>query len=97
MHTGEPYFPNDDEIINEQQQCLEKLYDFNATPPHELKKREAMLKYMFFEIGKNYWLGAGVIVVPGVTIGDNTVIGAGSVVTKDIPSGLVQSAIHAAF
>ncbi len=40
-------------------------------------------------IGRNCWLGAGVIVVPGVTIGDNAVIGAGSVVTKDIPSGVV--------
>ena len=40
-------------------------------------------------IGKNCWLGASVIVMPGVTIGDNTVIGAGSVVTKDIPSGVV--------
>ena len=40
-------------------------------------------------IGKNCWLGAGVIVMPGVTVGDNTVIGAGSVVTKDIPSGVV--------
>lgn len=40
-------------------------------------------------IGRNCWLGAGVIVMPGVTIGDNTVIGAGSVVTKDIPSGVV--------
>lgn len=40
-------------------------------------------------IGKNCWLGAGVIVMPGVTIGDNTVIGAGSVVTRDIPSGVV--------
>ena len=41
------------------------------------------------KIGRNCWLGAGVIVVPGVTIGDNTVIGAGSVVTKDIPSNVV--------
>ena len=40
-------------------------------------------------IGRNCWLGAGVIVMPGVTIGDNSVIGAGSVVTKDIPSGVV--------
>ena len=40
-------------------------------------------------IGRNCWLGAGVIVMPGITIGDNTVIGAGSVVTKDIPSGVV--------
>lgn len=40
-------------------------------------------------IGKNVWLGAGVIVMPGVTIGDNSVIGAGSIVTKDIPSNVV--------
>lgn len=40
-------------------------------------------------IGKNCWLGAGVIVMPGVTIGDNVIIGAGSVVTKDIPSDVV--------
>ena len=40
-------------------------------------------------IGKNCWLGAGVIIVPGVTIGDNVVIGAGSVVTKDIPDNVV--------
>lgn len=40
-------------------------------------------------IGKNCWIGAGALIMPGVTIGDNTVIGAGSVVTKDIPSGVV--------
>ena len=40
-------------------------------------------------IGNNVWLGAGVIVMPGVTIGDNSVIGAGSIVTKDIPSNVV--------
>ena len=40
-------------------------------------------------IGRNCWLGAGVIVLPGVKIGDNSVIGAGSVVTKDIPSNVV--------
>ena len=40
-------------------------------------------------IGKNCWLGAGVIVLPGITIGDNTVVGAGSVVTKDLPPNVV--------
>ena len=40
-------------------------------------------------VGRNCWLGAGVIVMPGISIGDNTVIGAGSVVTKDIPAGVV--------
>ena len=40
-------------------------------------------------IGKNCWIGAGVIIVPGITIGDNVVIGAGSIVTKDLPSNVV--------
>lgn len=40
-------------------------------------------------IGKNCWIGAGAIILPGVTIGDNSVIGAGSVVTKDIPANVV--------
>jgi maltose O-acetyltransferase len=40
-------------------------------------------------IGDNVWLGGGVIVCPGVTIGADTVVGAGSVVTRDLPSGVV--------
>ncbi|MBQ7841305.1 MAG: sugar O-acetyltransferase [Lachnospiraceae bacterium] len=51
----------------------EKSYQYNA-PIH---------------IGRNCWLGAGVIVLPGITIGDNVVIGAGSVVTKDLPSNVI--------
>lgn len=166
MHSTKLYLPSDPEIAKEQQKCLNRLYDFNQTRPTELKKREAMLKEMFAEIGdgcyieppfhanwggrhvhfgnhvyanfnltlvddthiyigshtmigpgviiataghpvlpilreqeyqynapihigSNCWLGAGVIVLPGVIIGDNTVIGAGSVVTKDIPSDVV--------
>lgn len=166
MHIGELYLPNDDEIMKEQTMCLEKLYDFNSTRPHEAEKRTALLKEMFAEIGencyiepplysnwgghhvhfgkniyanfnltlvddthiyvgdytmfgpnvtiataghpilpelrekgyqynfpvrigKNCWIGAGVIIVPGITISDNVVIGAGSIVTKDIPSNVV--------
>lgn len=40
-------------------------------------------------IGDNVWIGAGAIVLPGVTIGDNVVIGAGSVVTRDVPCNVV--------
>lgn len=40
-------------------------------------------------IGKNCWIGAGAIILPGVTIGDNVVVGAGSVVTKDLPDNVV--------
>lgn len=166
LHGGKLYLPNDEELMREQLACINKLYDFNATRPTELKKREKMLKEMFAEIGegcyieppfhanwggrhchfgkyvyanfnltavddthiyvgdytmigpnvtlasaghpvlpalrekayqfnapvrigRNCWLGAGVIVVPGVTVGDNSVIGAGSVVTKDIPPNVV--------
>lgn len=52
--------------------------------------REKGLQYNLpVHIGKNCWLGAGVIINPGVTIGDNSVIGSGSVVTRDIPPGVV--------
>lgn len=166
MHTGELYFPGDEEIMAEQMKKLEILYDFNQTRPSEMTKRNALLKELFAEIGencyiepplhanwggahvhfgnnvyanfnltmvddthiyvgdhtmlgpnvtiaaaghpilpelrrqgyqynmpvhigKNCWIGAGVVIVPGVTIGDDVVIGAGSVVTKDIPSRVV--------
>lgn len=166
MHSGMLYYPSGDDVMKEQLECLDKLYDFNLTRPSELDKRAEMLKEMFAEIGEdcyvepplhanwgghhvhfgnsvyanfnltmvddthiyvgdytmfgpnvtvataghpidpelrsgayqynmpvhigsNCWLGAGVVVLPGVTIGDNSVIGAGSVVTKDIPSGVV--------
>ena len=166
MMNGEIYWPGDEELMKQQLDCMEKLYDYNMTRPHEWEKRQALLKEMLAEvgedcyiepplhanwgghhlhlgnlvyanynltavddgeifigdctmigpnvtlatanhplapelrekgyqynlpihIGKNVWLGAGVIVVPGVTIGDNTVIGAGSVVTRDIPAGVL--------
>lgn len=63
-----------------------------ATAGHPLmpELRKHGIQYnMPVHIGENCWLGAGVIVVPGVTIGDNVVIGAGSVVTKDIPSNVI--------
>ena len=63
-----------------------------ATAGHPIcpELRQKGLQYnMPVRIGKNCWLGAGVIVLPGVTIGDNVVIGAGSVVTRDIPSNVV--------
>jgi len=46
-------------------------------------------------IGNNVWLGAGVIVLPGICIGDNSVIGAGSVVTKNVPANCVVAGVPA--
>lgn len=51
----------------------EKAYQYNAA----------------VHIGKNCWIGAGAIILPGITVGDNVVIGAGSVVTKDLPDNVV--------
>ena len=166
MHNCELYQSLDEDLVNWQLQCLDRLYEFNMTRPTEMEKREKLLKEMFAEIGedcyieppfhsnfgghhvhfgnsvyanfnltlvddthiyvgdhtmfgpnvvvataghpivpelrelayqynapvhigRNCWLGAGVIVLPGITIGDNSVIGAGSVVTKDIPANVV--------
>ena len=63
-----------------------------ATAGHPIDPDLREKQYQFnipVHIGKNCWLGAGVLVMPGVTIGDNSVIGAGSVVTKDIPANVV--------
>lgn len=166
LHSGKLYDPNDELIAKKQRECMELLYDYNATRPSEGEKREELLKKMLAEIGegcyieppfhanwagryihfgngvyanfgltcvddthiyigdktmfgpnvvlatanhpilpelrekayqynkeihigKNCWLGAGVIVVPGISIGDNSVIGAGSVVTRDIPDNVL--------
>ena len=63
-----------------------------ATAGHPIDPvlRENLYQYnMPVRIGRNCWIGAGVLILPGVTIGDNVVIGAGSVVTKDIPSDML--------
>ena len=63
-----------------------------ATAGHPIlpELREKGYQYnMPIHIGKNCWLGAGVIVLPGVTIGDHSVIGAGSIVTRDIPANVI--------
>ena len=63
-----------------------------ATAAHPLdptQRRKALQYNLPVHIGKNCWIGSGAMIMPGITIGDNTVIGAGSVVTKDMPAGVV--------
>ncbi len=65
-----------------------------ANHPINVELREKMLQYnKDVHIGKCVWIGANSVICPGVTIGDNTVIGAGSVVTKDIPANVVAAGV----
>jgi maltose O-acetyltransferase len=64
------------------------------TPTHPIDPDTRRAKWEAAEpiaIGGNAWLGGGVIVLPGVTIGENTVVGAGSIVTKDLPPNVVAA------
>ena len=63
-------------------QVLTPMHPFNA----EQRRREEFGKPI--EIGSDVWVGGGAIILPGVKIGDRAVIGAGSVVTRDIPEGV---------
>lgn len=65
---------------------------YTATHPLDAdKRRSGMEGAKPITIGCDVWVGGGAILCPGVTIGDRTVIGAGSVVTRDIPSGVIAA------
>lgn len=57
-------------------------------PVHPAHRLDGMYSFPV-TIGNNVWIGGNVMVLPGVTIGDNSVIGAGSIVTKDIPANVI--------
>lgn len=64
------------------------------TPTHPIDpqpRRDKLEAAEPITLGDNVWLGGGVIVCPGVSIGENSVIGAGSVVTKDVPANVVAA------
>ena len=56
MHTGELYYPNEESIFDEQLKKLDLLYEFNSTRPTEQKRRRALMKEMFAEVGENCYL-----------------------------------------
>lgn len=60
---------------------------YTATHPMDYKERASGLEYAKpVNIGEDVWVGGSTVICPGINIGDRTVIGAGSVVTKDIPA-----------
>lgn len=63
---------------------------YTAGHAMDVAERVSGIEYAYpITIGNNVWIGADVTILPGVSIGDNTVIGAGSVVTKSIPHNVV--------
>ena len=50
LHTGELYLPGDEEIMRDQFQRLDRLYEFNQTRPTQMEKRQALMKEMFVVI-----------------------------------------------
>lgn len=65
---------------------------YTATHPLDAKTRVAGPEMAYpIRIGARVWIGGGTIVCPGVTIGDDTTIGAGSVVTRSIPAGVLAA------
>lgn len=77
-----PITIGDDVSIGPRAQLLTALHPM---ADHEARRRRWETAAPI-TIGSNVWMGGGVTVCPGVTVGDNTVIGAGSVVTKDVPA-----------
>lgn len=63
---------------------------YTAGHPSDVERRNEWLEYAWpITVGNNVWICGGVTITPGVTIGDNSIIAAGSVVTNDIPSNVI--------
>jgi maltose O-acetyltransferase len=66
------------------------IHLYTATHPLDAATRKSGLESALpIAIGNGVWLGGGTIVCPGVTIGENTVVGAGSVVVRDLPANVL--------
>lgn len=100
IHAGDNLYVNFDcvildcNIVRLGHNCFlaPKVQIYTATHPLDSKQRSAGWEYALpITIGNDVWIGGGAILCPGVSIGDGTTIGAGSVVTQDLPSGVVAA------
>ena len=75
-------------VIGDRTQIGPGVQILTADHPREAAGRASGLEFARpVRIGRNVWIGGGAIILPGVSVGDDAVIGAGSVVTRDVPAG----------
>jgi maltose O-acetyltransferase len=84
MLDGAPISVGDECLLGPGVQLITASHPTDPTP-----RRAALEQALPVTVGDGVWLGAGALVCPGVSIGENTVVGAGSVVTRDLPAGVV--------
>ena len=84
VSTRERILPVDDDLEDENYSYIDEKGNFDDSIEYTFVNTRKPVK-----IGDRCWIGANSIILPGVTIGNNVVIGAGSVVTKDIPDNVV--------
>jgi maltose O-acetyltransferase len=78
--------------IGDEVQIAPGVHIYTCTHPLDAPQRRAYLELALpVTVGDGVWLGGGAIICPGVTIGENTVIGAGSVVTRDLPPNVLAA------
>ena len=100
IHIGENFYSNYNLVILD---CAEVTIGDNvmiapnvgiytAGHPIDAENRNSGLEYAIpVTIGNNVWIGGHVVINPGISIGDNAVIGSGSVLTKDIPANVIAA------
>lgn len=89
MQKGLVYNDFDQDLFNKRVEAKKLFKAYNKTDDKEIDLRNKIMKQLFKNVGENVWLGGDVKVLQGVTIEDNTIIGAGSIVTKDIPANVI--------
>ena len=100
IEVGENFFANYNFVvldvgkvrIGENVQIAPNVSIYTAGHPVHPQSRNSGYEYgIDITIGNNVWIGGNACIMPGVTIGDNAVIGAGSIVTKDIPDNVIAA------
>lgn len=91
MLSEKLYIPQDEELAADCARSRRLVRLINGTTEEQAEYRVQLFKELFARTRENLWVGGNTVINPGVTIGDNVIIGSGSVVTKDIPSGVIAA------